>query len=97
MKQPLMKKTSSIRKMKNREWQKHIKQFLSTLNSESEYKGKVLQNFDGWDTDKVMRWLKAKEKEYTQATMGGKDNEFIKAEIVHCKQVLAGRRAKYEF
>lgn len=93
MKQPLMKKTKTLKRMNGKEWHNHIGQFFT----ESEYKGRILQNFDGWDTDKVEQWLKTKEIELVQAVIKGADNEFIKAEIVHCKQVLAARSAKYVF
>ena len=91
MKQPQMRKIKTLRKMNANQWKEHISTFFIC----SEYKGKPLPDFDGCDTSEVAKYLREKEKEYTEAKINKSDTDFIKAEIIHCKQILAGRGAKY--
>ena len=94
MKQPMSHKTKTIRKMKGKEWKEYIRQFLP--GQDATYKGKPLQNFDGWEITEVEQWLKGREKRYTDAKIKKEDDTFLHAEIVHGKQELAARRAKYD-
>ena len=86
-----MCKIKTLRKMNAKKWKEHISNFLIS----SEYKGKPLPDFDNCDTSEVAKYLREKNKEYTEAKINKSDTDFIKAEIIHCKQILAGRVAKY--
>lgn len=93
MRQPLARSTKAIRKMSGKQFSQHINQYFS----DSEYKGKALQDFNKWETCKIKKWLKNKEKEYAEAKINNTETDFIKSEIVHCKQIIAERQAKFNW
>jgi phage terminase Nu1 subunit (DNA packaging protein) len=96
-KDPLTKKARNYKHMTRKEWQEHIQPYITNLSGCVTYKGRELQDFDGWDTKDIEKWIKDKEQVYTNAKVNNLDTEFLKIELLYGRKELAARKAKYIF